>query len=82
MTRVAGSYKGLSLGWGKISYHSAERQGELELETGTKSLGTKCNYSMRTREKKKDLIFGEIVNAMGSEIVLMKGLEPAMLTAP
>jgi hypothetical protein len=46
--RVVGSYKGLWLGWGKISYHSAERQGAGELENGIKSLGAICNYSMRT----------------------------------
>jgi hypothetical protein len=80
--RVVGSYKGLWLGWGKISYHSAERQGAGELENGIKTLGGICNYSMRTREKKKNLIFGEIVDTMGSETVLLKGLEPATVTAP
>lgn len=65
MIGVVGSYIGLWLGWGKISYHSAERQGAGELETGIKSLGAICNYSTRTREKKKNLIYGQIVDTMG-----------------
>jgi hypothetical protein len=75
--RVAGSYKGLCLGFGKICYHSAERLGAGELEAAIKSLGAICKYSMRTREKKKSLFFGKFVDKMGSKIVPLAWLEPA-----